>query len=203
MGCAEQCWSRVLLGCMFELAKEQSCTVAYQATISLGRRDEGTAHALTCLGHYHHVRGDIAKATSYYDRALMYAPSNPHALSLYAPLLASAQCLEKDTSNHIAQRRPGASTRHHIRCDAMYRKAIASTQQLGEVQWMLLVAYGEFLSSTLQVHQLQCVNTLTAGTGHCLGRGGLHICCPESSWAAVGSDCSCSVLRVRCARPCG
>jgi len=122
----EQGWLQELLG-----AKDEAVLLCYKKTLALGLRDRATVCTLNSLGHFYHIRGDYARASSFYKRSLMYSPCDSQALLLSATLANTA----------------GTAT--PTQTDAWLRKGVLM-QQGDHARWIALLLQSDALVANFQ-----------------------------------------------------
>jgi tetratricopeptide (TPR) repeat protein len=134
------CTSRIKTGWAHELTglEPEAVLLAYHSIVTLNKRNRPTVLAVSALGHYHHVRGDLEKALEYYKRGLLYDQNDTSNLILSA--CATASSLWPGSYQTDASRSSIAIA------DARFRRGIFLCQHKSH-KWIGLLAYADFLSS--------------------------------------------------------
>ena len=122
----EQGWLQEILG-----SDDEAVLLCYKKALSLGLRDRATVCTLTSLGHHYHIRGDYTRASSFYKRALMYAPCDAQALLLSAAL--------GNTTGNVTT----------AQTDAWIRKGVIM-QQGDHSRWIALLMQADALVANFQ-----------------------------------------------------
>lgn len=155
-------WIQELLG-----ARDDVLQLDYQAVLGAGLKTRESTLALAALGHFHHVRGEAARARVFYHRCLQQNPDSAYCLLLAACLQATEvgkrNVLLPTTQTvtlpqgPVVQRSGGGGLRQALEVaeedeviDAQFRRGLFFLQSPSSNRWVGLLAYAEFVSSRLQ-----------------------------------------------------
>jgi tetratricopeptide (TPR) repeat protein len=131
-------WLQELSGSTEEMQilKDYATAAKHAANTTIG------ATAVLGIGHYHHLRGNYAKAKEMYQSSLYKAPTN--ALSYF--FMATLPLFK---STESASDMSESCTRDEI--DACYRRGLSSqSAATAELRYLPLFAYGQFLVYAMQ-----------------------------------------------------
>jgi tetratricopeptide (TPR) repeat protein len=155
-------WIQELLG-----TRDEVLQLDYQTVLSAGLKTRESTLALAALGHFHHVRGDGARARVFYHRCLHQNPDNAYCLILSGcleatevgkrnALLPSTRTIVQP-QGPIVERSGGGAMKHELdvadedeAIDAQFRRGLFFLQNPNSNRWVGLLAYAEFVANRLQ-----------------------------------------------------
>jgi len=155
-------WIQELLGTPDEVLQ-----LDYQAVLSAGLKTRESTLALAALGHFHHVRGEGARARVFYHRCLHQNPDNAYCLLLSSCLQATevgkrnvmlpttrtivlpqGPLVDRSGGGVMKQALDVADEDEAI--DAQFRRGLFFLQNPNSNRWVGLLAYAEFVANRLQ-----------------------------------------------------
>ena len=155
-------WIQELLG-----KSDEVLQLDYQRVISTGLKTRESTLALAALGHFHHVRGEPARARAFYQRCLHQNPDNAYCLLLFSclqatevgrrnELLPSTRTIV-EKQGPLVERSGGGEMKFSLEVaeedeniDAQFRRGLFFMQSPNSNRWIGLLAYAEFVANRLQ-----------------------------------------------------